>query len=38
MTEAAYRHWLADYLAGKQSVLIAHDPGRRRRDVAAGAR
>jgi hypothetical protein len=25
MTEAAYRHWLSDYLAGKHSVLIAHD-------------
>jgi hypothetical protein len=25
MTEAAYRHWLADYLAGKHSALIAHD-------------
>ncbi len=25
MTEAAYRHWLADYLDGKHSALIAHD-------------
>ena len=25
MAEAAYRHWLADYLDGKHSVLIAHE-------------
>jgi len=25
MTEAAYRHWLADYLDGKHSALITHD-------------
>lgn len=25
MTEAACRHWLADYLAGKHSALITHD-------------
>lgn len=25
MTEAAYQHWLADYLDGKHSALITHD-------------
>jgi len=25
MTEAAYRHWLADYLEGRHSALITHD-------------